>query len=54
MTDVSKGVKLKNLNFSDKVYWQETKAPEGYELSTKNMMLNLMKKTNTTQIQKLC
>lgn len=35
MTDVSKGVKLKNLNFSDKVYWQETKAPEGYELSTK-------------------
>lgn len=35
MTDASKGVKLKNLNFSDKVYWQETKAPEGYELSTK-------------------
>ncbi len=35
MTDVSKGVKLKNLNYPDKVYWQETKAPEGYELSTK-------------------
>ena len=35
MTDVSKGIKLKNLKFSDKVYWKETKAPEGYELSTK-------------------
>ena len=35
MTDVFKGIKLKNMNFSDKVYWQEIKAPEGYELSTK-------------------
>ncbi|WP_339011794.1 VaFE repeat-containing surface-anchored protein [Lactococcus garvieae] len=35
MTDVKKGVGVKNLDFSKDVYWQETKAPEGYELSTK-------------------
>lgn len=35
MTDVSKGISVKNLKFPDKVYIKETKAPEGYELSTK-------------------
>lgn len=35
MTDVSKGISVKNLKFPDKVYIRETKAPEGYELSTK-------------------
>ncbi|MGL4248183.1 MAG: SpaA isopeptide-forming pilin-related protein, partial [Lactococcus garvieae] len=35
MKDLAKGVAVRNLDFVKDVYWQETKAPEGYELSTK-------------------
>ncbi|XHB95955.1 prealbumin-like fold domain-containing protein [Lactococcus garvieae] len=35
MTDLTQGVGVKNLDYSKDTYWQETKAPEGYELSTK-------------------
>lgn len=35
MSDVSKGWSIKNFDYPKGVYVQETKAPEGYELSTK-------------------
>lgn len=35
MSDVSKGWSIKNFDYPKGVYDQETKAPEGYELSTK-------------------
>ncbi|XHB96042.1 prealbumin-like fold domain-containing protein [Lactococcus garvieae] len=44
MTDLTQGVGVKNLDYSKDTYWQETKAPEGYELSTKNILFTLMKR----------
>lgn len=35
MTDLSKGITVVNLDYSKAYYWKETKAPEGYEMTTK-------------------
>lgn len=44
MSDVSKGWSIKNFDYPKGVYVQETKAPEGYELSTKKYPIHFDEK----------